>query len=147
MDSVPCRPFLSPSPLSLVTSVASVVSPPSLSRDDACAYQSPSPLWLLPTLSASCLVQSGARRWHTAPDIDMNTSASSLATLTSRSLACRRGPAFTAGVNGRKSLLFWCCGVSRQRRLLLLTSVFQFDLDRSDCWFVLAIYIFDYLYC
>ena len=76
-----------------------------------------------------------------------HTSASSLAALTLRGLARRRGPAFAAGVDGRISRLFCFRGVSRQRCTLVLPSVFSFDLDRSDRQLVLAISVFDSLYC
>ena len=46
--------------------------------------------------------------------------ASGLVALASRGLARRRGPAFAADVDGRTSQSYWCHGVIRRRRPLLL---------------------------
>ena len=55
--------------------------------------------------------------------------ASGLASLASCGLACRRGPAFLSGVYGRTRRSYWCHGVSRRRRHLLLHLFFPLNLD------------------
>ena len=73
--------------------------------------------------------------------------ASGLAELTSRVLAFQYGPAFTAGVDGRTSRLFWCRGVSHRRCPFLLQLFFTLDLDQSASCSNLVISVFDSLYC
>ena len=61
----------------------------------------------------------------------LHADTSGLVAPASRGLAHRRGPTFAAGVDGKTSQMCWYRGVIRQRRPLLLPSVFPFGLDRT----------------
>ena len=143
----PPFPSLSPSPISPVSSAASVASaaPPSISLASASVSPSPSFFSLLAArlvpsvLGCAVDTLTQALAWH--------ADAIGLAEFASNGLARQCGPSFALGINGKTSQMCWCRGVSRRRCPLLLPDVPPFDIDQTACQIRFAIYVFESLYC